>query len=293
MKGKKELISGIIIFGLSSLILLWIDNTKQADSRVITNIPPDISANQLKAIVVEDFEKSDDWIVESIPKKNPNPKRNPVTELKLKYMEGSPSALKPERWSADKKGMNKKSCLGMHFRFKYPGYNSIHVLPPLEVKWDDPSEKVTTYDPRTGKQIQERALQLPGKAKALSIWAHGRGNDYFLECWVKDYRGEVHILKFGTLNFVGWKPLLTNIPRYIPQSIESYPQTRVLKIMRFVIRSSPDAPSEDVFMFFDQLKVLTDTYEVNFDGQNLHKAFKSGKMPGSSGPAQPSAKPGP
>ena len=28
-------------------------------------------------------------------------------------------------------------------------------------------------------------------------------------------------------------------------------------------------------MFFDQLKVLTESFEVNFDGQDLDKAFKS------------------
>jgi hypothetical protein len=80
----------------------------------------------------------------------------------------------------------------------------------------------------------------------------------------------------GSLNFVGWRPMKVAIPVNVPQEIQSYPQTRVTKIVRFVIRSTPDAGIEDVYMFFDQLKVLTDVFEVNFDGQNLHKVFEGG-----------------
>lgn len=247
---------------------------KNAISKIITNITPDISADELRAVVVEDFEKPMDWSIDSVPKKNKNPKKDPIPILKIKYVQGGPSDLGVEKWSADKKGMSKKMCLGLHFRFKYPGYNSVHILPPLEVRWDDPTKKVFTYDGRTGKEIQERALQLPGKVKGISVWFHGRGNNYDLECWVKDYKGDVHILKLGSLNFVGWRPLKITIPPYIPQEVESFPQTKVIKIVRFVIRSNPYEDPKDTYMFFDQLKVLTDVFEVSFDGHNLHKVFE-------------------
>lgn len=262
----------IIIFAV--VIGFW--SARSADSKVITNVPSDISGEELKAVVIEDFEVNSDWILESIPKKNPDPKKDPVTLLDLKFIDSGPSDLAPERWTPDKKGMEKKRCLGIQFKFKYPGYNSVHLLPPPEVQWDDSTKAVLTRDPSTGKEIQERALALPGKARGLSIWVHGRGNDYYLEAWVKDWKGEVHILKFGSINFVGWRPLKVDVPPYIPQSIESYPQTKVLKIVRFVIRSTPDAMIEDTYVFFDQLKVLTDVYEVNFDGQDLPKLFEKG-----------------
>jgi hypothetical protein len=248
----------------------------QASSRLNTNVPADISEEELKALVVEDFEKPTDWILDSVPKKNADAKKNPVPVLEMKYVDSGPSDLIPEKWSPDKKGMEKSKCFGMHFKFKYPGYNQVHVLPPPEVQWDDPTKKVLTFDPRSGTEIQERAIQLPGRAKGISMWFHGRGNDYTLECWLKDYRGDVHILKMGSLNFVGWRPMKVTIPVNVPQEIQSYPQTRVTKIVRFVIRSTPDAGIEDVYMFFDQLKVLTDVFEVNFDGQNLHKVFEGG-----------------
>jgi hypothetical protein len=33
------------------------------------------------------------------------------------------------------------------------------------------------------------------------------------------------------------------------------------------------ANSSDIYFFIDQIKVLTDTYEVYFDGIDLHKTF--------------------
>ena len=282
MKIKYKILSATAI--LIGVIILGYPGIKKANSKILTNVPADISSDELRALVIEDFEAPADWQVEATPKKNPDPKKDPVPVLELKYIDGAPADLQAERWSADKKGMETKKILGLHFRFKYPGYNSIHLLPPLEVQWDDPTKKVMTYDSRTGQYVQERAIELPGQSRGISIWAHGRGNDYYLEAWVKDWRGEVHILKFGSLNYVGWRPLIAQIPPYIPQEIESYPQTKLLKIVRFVIRSTPDATTEDTYMFFDQLKVLTDIFEVNFDGQELHKAFSEGTAPPSGTP---------
>ncbi len=258
----------------AALVLAGTALPKGADSRLNTNVPADISENELKAMVVEDFESTKDWIIESTPKKNADEKKNPVPILEMKPLEGGPSDLIPERWSQDKKGMEKKNCLGVHFRFKYTDSgNSVHILPPPEVQWDDPAKAVQTFDPRTGSSAQERAIQLPGRAKGISLWVHGRGNDYTLEVWVKDFKGDVHILKYGSLNFVGWKPMKVDIPGSIPQEVQSYPQTKVTKIVRFVIRSTANAGPEEVFLFFDQIKILTDVFEVNFDGQTLHKAF--------------------
>lgn len=263
---------------------------EKANSRMNTNTPADISESELKAVVVEDFEKASDWTLESVPKKNNDAKKNPVPALESKYVEGNPSDLQPERWTPDKKGMEKKQCLGIHFKFKYPGYNSVAVIPPPEVQWDDPTKKVMTYDSRSGVEIQERAIELPGRAKGVSLWFHGRGNPYILECWVKDYKGDVHILKMGSLNFVGWRPLKAWIPTNVPQETMSYPQTRITKIVRFVIRGLPEAPSEDVYMFFDQIKVLTDVFEVNFDGQQLHKVFEGGTQAKTTEPTTPTSK---
>ncbi|HEY1405267.1 MAG TPA: flagellar filament outer layer protein FlaA, partial [Spirochaetota bacterium] len=204
------------------------------------------------------------WKVETTPKKfnttdENKKKKDPVEIIDLKAIKGAPADLVPEKWSSDNKGIKKDQILGLHFKFRYPGYNSVAIIPP-------------------------QPIQFPGRVKGMSIWVNARGKDYTLEAIIKDYTGNTHIIKFGSLNFVGWKPLKAYIPTYIPQSTESYPQTKTLRLERFIIRSSPNENNEEVYFFFDQLKVLTESFEVNFDGQDLDKAFKS-----DSGETQPKA----
>ncbi|HNX59987.1 MAG TPA: flagellar filament outer layer protein FlaA [Spirochaetota bacterium] len=241
-------IIGIVLAGASAV-----------SAKIVTNVPPDISADDIKAVVVEDFEEDlSGWKVETTPKKfntsdESKKKKDPVIVAEIKAVKGAPSDLKPERWSADNKGIKKEQVLGLHFQFKYPGYNSVTILPP-------------------------QPIQFPGRVRGMSIWVQGRGKDYSLEAIVKDHTGLSHILKFGSLNFVGWKPLKVLVPTFIPQSTDSYPQTKTLRFEKFIVRSSPNEGSttegpEEVFFFFDQMKVLTESFEVNFDGQDLDKAF--------------------
>lgn len=268
----------LIIMSALTFIILGFPNPENLNSKIMSNVPSDYSEDELRAVVIEDFETPSNWTIEAIPKKNQDPKKDPVPELEIRIVDAAPSDMSPQKWSENKKGLEAKKCLGIHFRFKYPGYNAIHLIPPPETQWDEPGTKVLSYDTVTGKEVQENALQVPGHAKGISAWVHGRGNDYYLECWIKDWRGEVHILKFGSINFVGWRPLKAEIPPYVPQEIESYPQTKILKILRFVLRSSPDASIEDTYVFIDQIKVLTDVYEINFDGSDLHKLFEKGSQ---------------
>ena len=264
---------------------------KEAGSRVMTNIAPDLSGEELRAVVVEDFENSqittdlngDGWYVETNPKKYEKAeteeklkRKDPVLLLEMKIIPGGPGDLKAEEWSVTDLGKTKEKILGLKFKFRYPGPNSVSILAPKEVDWKSKTPYLR-MNYATGKEEQKRGLQLPGNAKAISVWVHGRGNPYDLEAWLEDYRGDSHILKFGSVNFVGWRPMKAYIPAGVPQTSESYPQTKVTRITRLVLRAQTHRHAEelttDTYFFFDQFKVLTDTYEVNFDGEELHKAF--------------------
>ena len=276
------------IFILVAAFILGIVNPYQADSKIITNVPADISDEELKALVIDDFESAQvgeqGWTIKSEPRKFESQEtekklkmKDPVPVLDMKIIDGYPNDMAVEEWSLTGQGKKKEKCLGVFFQFRYPGTNSVHILAPPELEWKDRTP-VLTYNPSTRKDEQERGIQLPGRAKAISVWVHGRGNPYYLEAWLKDYLGNTHILKFGSVNFEGWKPLKADIPIAVPQSYESYPQTRVTKITRFVLRAEESASHQEMtaetFFSLDQLKVLTDVFEVNFDGRDLHKAFK-------------------
>jgi hypothetical protein len=273
-------------------------SVRNADSKIVTNVPADVTGEETRALVIEDFENSkivekveeDGWFVSSNPKEyqkgddETKKKKNPIMALKLKLVDGGPNDMKvEEEYSPTKLGKEKKKNLGLHFRFRYPGNNSVSLEPPMELDWKERSP-VKTYDQASRKDIQERGLQLPGRVKAISMWVHARGFPYTIELWVKDFRGDVHILEKKSINFVGWRPLTFEIPRDMPQSSDTYPVTRVSKLVKIVIREVTNVTgeysgtsvrnSQDVYVFFDQIKVLTDTYEVFFDGQDLHKSFE-------------------
>ncbi len=285
--------SRIISIAMCSLIALMLGfvATKPAQSKIITNVPSDVSGSEELAVVIEDFETADvsdkGWKIESMPKQFAKAEteerlkmKNPVPRLEIKVIAGAPNDMNVEEWSLTGLGKKKEKILGVSFRFRYPGSNEIHILPPLEVDWKDRTPALT-FNPSTGKEEQERAIQLPGQSKAISLWVHGRGHPYDLELWLKDHTGATYVLKFGTVNFVGWRPLTVQVPSFVSQAYQSFPQTRVTKIVRFVIRAVPNAPRTELmeltYFFFDQLKVLTSTYEVNFDGFDLHKIFDGGE----------------
>ncbi|MBN2077669.1 MAG: hypothetical protein JW838_01800 [Spirochaetes bacterium] len=290
MRAYSSRIISIAICSLIALVLGFVA-AEPAQSKIITNVPADVSGDEELAVVIEDFEAAEvsdkGWKIESMPKQFTKAEteerlkmKNPVPRMEMKVVAGAPNDMNVEEWSLTGLGKKKEKILGVSYRFRYPGTNEIHIIPPLEVDWKD-RNPVMSYNASTGKEEQERAIQLPGQAKAISLWVHGRGHPYDLELWLKDHTGATHVLKFGSVNFVGWRPLSVQIPGNIPQTYMSYPQTRVTKITRFVLRAVPNAPRgelmEVAYFFFDQLKVLTSTYEVNFDGSDLHKIFDGGE----------------
>jgi hypothetical protein len=285
----KNIIRRLFLLALcmNVVIITGLIMPRTAESKIVTNVPADISGEELKALVIEDFEGAkvggDGWTIKSTPKQFTNAStseklkmKNPVPALEAKILNGKPNDLVVEEWSLTGQGKTKEKCLGVHFRFRYPGHNAVSLIPPKEISWRDKSPSYT-YHSSTNQNVQERGIQLPGRSKAISVWVHARGRPYTLEVWVKDYKGNTHVLPFGSINFVGWRPMKVYIPITIPQEEPSYPATRITKITRFVIRSTPMAVPGDSYVFLDQIKVLTDTYEVNFDGQDLHKAFGGGE----------------
>ncbi|MCL1864400.1 MAG: flagellar filament outer layer protein FlaA [Spirochaetes bacterium] len=272
---------------------------RNADSKIVTHVLGDVAEEELRALVVEDFEnftvaakiEDDGWFISSTPKEytkgdeETKRKKNPVIKLELKSVDGGSSDMRVEEASSPTGlGKEKKKVLGIHFQFKYPGTNSVSIEPPFELDWKERTP-VLTYDPALRKDVRERALQLPGRIRAISMWVHGRGFPYTLEVWIKDFKGEVHVLRKQPVNFVGWKPVIFEVPIFIPQTADSYPVTRVVKLVRIVLREttyiagersrSASSNTTNAYIFFDQIKVLSDTYEVYFDGQELHKAFDS------------------
>ncbi len=266
--------NGIKITTLALIPILYSFTAISGKSAIRTLNGDDVDGMELKSVQVEGFE-SEAWAAVVTP-------GDPEAIAAVVDDKGAPN--QGEKWNSPEIGLkgeaNKpcrpqnlandetnKKCLGLRFKFIYPGQNVVALTPPASRKV---YRTLDELDHNNKPKIQETpGIKLPGKVKALSIWVLGRGNDYTLEAWVQDWRGSTHVLKMGSVNFVGWRPLSAKVPIGVPQDIDTYPQTKNLVLTKIVLRSKPTANTEKVVIFFDSVKVLTDVYDVHFDGADV------------------------
>jgi len=125
-----------------------------------------------------------------------------------------------------------------------------------QLDWKDKTPKLT-FNPSTGKDEQERGWSSPGRRReyrcgftaAVTLYHGGLGQGL--------PRGDAHSqVRFA--QFCGLAASEGVHPDKRSQEFESFPQTRILKITRFVVRAVPNAPREELmevaYLFFDQVK---------------------------------------
>jgi hypothetical protein len=207
--------------------------------------------------------------------------KEPLFFRDVKFIRGNPRDLKRVEYLEDGK-KDEYNILAIKFQFTYPGYNSVYIRPPRDARYEitryrsyvtDNDLSRTDYKTDQEKRSSEAGsrqviygIELPGHIKALSVWVLGRGDDYTLEGWFNDYKGQDHVLKFGSLKFVGWRPLTVEIPTSILQGGNAYPLRNSLVFTQFVIRSTPRTGGEMAYFFMDDIQILSDVFGVHFDG---------------------------
>ncbi len=139
--------------------------------------------------------------------------------------------------------------MGVRSAFTRKGYNKVWIYP-------------------------EKSIVIPGRAKKVDVWVWGANYYYNLAVHLMDYRGIVHKLSLGSLHFMGWKNLSVEIPKQIPQIVRYLPMEKPLSIVRFEIWTEPAERVDDYIIYFDNLKVLTDVYKEQFDGDVLSEQSK-------------------
>jgi hypothetical protein len=141
---------------------------------------------------------------------------------------------------------------GIHGRFDRKGYNWIDIYPALKEKPDEPFE-----------------IPIPGRVRNFDMWVWGANLRYYMEIYVRDYRGVVYPLRLGDIAYIGWKNLQVNLPTSILQSRRTIPAYAGLKFVKFRIWTQPIERVDDFYIYFKQFKVLTDMFDPLFDGNDL------------------------
>jgi len=293
MNFKKYIFPTLIILGAISLSIM-IDGVRAGIETAIGN---DVSANELRAITVESWDRDYSgggygWeVITDKDTKTRGPYQpsasNLQAEREVKLIKGTPADIKYNV------GRDDVRILGVKFAFTFPGYNVVTIRPPAvdhyiierprpylnEIALAENYKARSCYqNPALSNVFRTQRAQmidcivgveLPGMVHQISVWVLGRGNEYTLEGWVEDWKGDTHIFKFGSIDFVGWRPMTITIPKYIPQEVDSYPQIKTLVFKQFKIRSTPQTSLETVYVFFDELRILTNIFEPFFDGAQV------------------------
>ena len=170
---------------------------------------------------------------------------------KTSYIPSWPMAM----FGTNRDGKGYKS-FGIWGKFDRRGYNWIDVYPV----------KTGTAQ---GEEPEPFEIPIPGRISYLDMWVWGSNLNYYLEAYFRDHQGVVYNLYMGSLAYQGWKNLRTKIPTSIPQSKRILPRLAGLTFVKFRIWTTPVERVDNFYIYFDQMKVLTDTFESLFDGDEL------------------------
>lgn len=221
-------------------------------------------AQRLESIVVDSFDDpaTRTWVENSTPMSEAREwvvtgskfatKEGDIQYPRLAVVEGDGTF--PEALFGNNPTKLPLKSLGIYAKFDRKGYNYFELYP---VKKDDKGNVVPS------------PIALPGITKVIDLWVWGSNFRTNLELHVRDYRGIPYILNGGSLDFAGWKNVEINVPSSIPQSQPYLPHYKGLQLTKIVVRTEPTERVDGFYIYFDQLKVLTDMHQNPYDGKSL------------------------
>jgi len=115
-----------------------------------------------------------------------------------------------------------------------------------------------------------KPLPIEGITKTFSVWVAGRSYPHVLKFIVEDHLGKRFELYAGKLNHAGWKLMTVAIPPQngagmsgIVQKDYHYGTSMGLKVVGFRIECDPMETYGNYYVYFDDLRAVTDLYEVD------------------------------
>lgn len=115
-----------------------------------------------------------------------------------------------------------------------------------------------------------KPLPVEGIAKTANVWVVGRSYPHAMKLLIEDFWGKRFELYMGKLNHSGWKLMSVAIPPQnsagktgIIQKDYHYSTTMGLKIVGFRIECDPEEAYGNYYIYFDDLRVVSDLYEVD------------------------------
>lgn len=217
----------------------------------VSSVFGDQQTISLESIIIDPFDGSSDYEWKHFESKFATKGEDEDSSFpKLAYVSAYPVALRYLHRDSE----DDVKSLGVWGKFDRQGYNWIDLYPVQK----EGEEDAGPYE-----------IPLRGRVQLLDIWVWGARLNYYIEAYVRDYRGVVHVIPMGDIGFAGWKNLRANVPTHIPQSKKQLPDIANLKFVKFRIWTRPTEKVDNFYIYFNRFKILSDTFESFFDGDEL------------------------
>lgn len=196
---------------------------------------------------MNDFEACEDWRAYAT---------SPLGDTKIRKIAGKPRPVNHEGQPVNENGepgefadsitdengftRQNKYVLGVKTYFYDRGFDRVEVSPPNE-------------------------YIIRGKAREIKVWALGRKFRHTLFVKLRDYRGNIHKLKMGRLDFWGWQEMSVIVPGWLPQSSAYAVLDRNLHFVSFYVECDRFEIPGTFYVYLDQFRVITDLSEFTGD----------------------------
>lgn len=203
----------------------------------------------LERIMLEDFEEAEDWRAKSTTPLGTTKARKMIQRGLIKdvFDEDSAPDQRNEKGEfaaatkdqADRIGKN--HILGVKTYFANKGFDRVEIFPPNE-------------------------YIIKGKARQISVWVLGRNYKHTLFAKFRDYKGNLHNIRLGKLDFFGWRKLTATIPGYIPQSTRFSLLDKNIHFVSLYVTSDVHDVAGDFYFYVDNIEVRADQSEMRYPG---------------------------
>ena len=197
---------------------------------------------------LNDFENCEDWRAVAT---------SPIGETRIRKYPGKPRPMK------DGQPVNENGEIGKEFADETTDeetgivYKNAFVLGVKTYFWDRGFDRVEVFPPNE--------YIIRGRAKEIKVWALGRKFRHTLYVKLRDYRGNIHKLKMGRLDFWGWREMSAIVPGWLPQSTSYAVMDRNLHFVSFFVEHDIYEPPGPFYFYLDQFRVVTDLSELSGD----------------------------
>ena len=236
----KRYFTVLVLLSALSLCAFAQDNSGNArDASSLDQADPSLigieSAEQrLKEVSVDKFENEGSWVCSMSSDEG---------IIQGRLFEGAPKQKQP---IPEEEGLNlpDNKVYGAKVSYYRRGYNSfeIYAVKPIPVE---------------------------GITKTVSVWVVGRSYPHVLKLILEDYMGKRFELYVGKLNHAGWKLMTVAVPPQnaagtgIVQKDYHYGTSMGLKVVGFRIECNPWEAYGNYYIYFDDLRAVTDLYDVD------------------------------